>query len=90
MGHHSRRIKPNKLDLILPLIDYKKILGNYHSLQYDRDQSRANKSSAGSNHTTRSIITVVILILLLVVVCHHAEERGEGSGVFVVDRIVNI
>ena len=48
-GSHSRRTKPNKLKLILPLPDCKL---NYvhHSLKYDKEQSRANKSSAGSNH----------------------------------------
>ena len=51
MGQHSHRIKLRKLDSILPLIDYQ-IKSNYHSLQYDRDQSRANKSSTGSNHAT--------------------------------------
>ena len=37
------------MNLITPLPD-SQVHSNYHSLKYDRDQSRANKSSAGSNH----------------------------------------
>ena len=43
--------KPNKCNLIVALPDCQ-MKSNYHSLKYDRNQSRADKSSAGSNHTS--------------------------------------
>ena len=48
-GQHSRRTNPNKLDSLLLDCQINSI---YHSLQYDRKQSRSDKSSAGSNHTS--------------------------------------
>ena len=49
-GPCSRSTKPNKLHLISTLPDFKLMLV-HHLLKYDREQSRANKSSTGSNHT---------------------------------------
>ena len=51
LGLHSCQTKPNKLNLILPLLYYK-LNFIHHSLKYDREQSCADKSSAGSNHTS--------------------------------------
>ena len=51
IGSHSCQTKPNKLKLILPLSDCK-LNSVHHSLKYDREQSCADKSSAGSNHTS--------------------------------------
>lgn len=48
-GQNSSWTKPNKLDLILPLPDWK--LNFVHHLS-KYDQSRANKIYAGSNHTS--------------------------------------
>ena len=50
-GSHSYRTKPNKLNLLLPLPDFR-LHSVHHLIKYDRDQSRANKSSAGSNLTS--------------------------------------
>ena len=46
-----RSTKPNKLNLISPLPDFR-MNSIHHLLKYDREQSRANKSSPGSNHTS--------------------------------------
>ena len=47
----SRSTKPNKLNLISPLPDFR--LNSHHlMLKYDREQSRADKSSADSSHTS--------------------------------------
>ena len=46
---HSRRTKPNKLKLISPLPDFK-LNSVHHLVKYDRKQSRADKSSTGSDH----------------------------------------
>ena len=50
-GSRSCSMKPSNLDLILPLPDFR-LNSVHHLLKYDREQSRANKSSAGSNHTS--------------------------------------
>ena len=50
-GSRSRQTKPNKLNLLSPLPDFR-LHSVHHSVKYDRDQSRADKSSAGSNHTS--------------------------------------
>ena len=51
LGSHSCCKRPNKLKLILPLPDCK-FNSVHHSLKYDREQSCADKSSAGTNHTS--------------------------------------
>ena len=50
-GACSRSTKPNKLNLILPLPDFR-LNSIHHLLKYDKEQSRAGKSSTGSNHTS--------------------------------------
>ena len=50
---HSRSTKPNKLNLISPLPDFQ-LNSFHHLLKYDRVQSCADKSSAGSNHTSKN------------------------------------
>ena len=50
-GSRSRSTEPNKLNLISPLPDFR-LNSIHHILKYDREQSRANKSSAISNHTS--------------------------------------
>ena len=50
-GSRSRRTKPNKLNLLSPLPDFC-LHSVHHSVKFDRDQSCADKSSAGSNHTS--------------------------------------
>ena len=50
-GSRSRQHKPNKLNLLLPLPDFR-LHSVHHLLKYDREQSRADKSSAGSDHTS--------------------------------------
>ena len=47
----SRSTNPNKLNLISPLPDFQ-LNSLHHLLKYDMIQSRADKSSAGSNHTS--------------------------------------
>ena len=49
----SRSTKPNKLNLISPLPDFQ-LNSLHHLLTYDRVQSRADKSSAGNNHTSKN------------------------------------
>ena len=48
----SRSTKPNKLNLISPLPDFQ-LHSLHHLLKYDRVQSCADKSSAGSDHTSK-------------------------------------
>ena len=48
----SRSTKPNKLNLISPLPDFK-LNSSHHLFKYDHKQSRADKLSAGSNHTSK-------------------------------------
>ena len=48
----SHSTKPNKLNLISPLPDFK-LNSSHHLFIYDHQQSRADKSSAGSNHTSK-------------------------------------
>ena len=48
----SRSNKPNKLNLISLLPDFQ-LNSLHHLLKYDRVQSRADKSSAGSDHTSK-------------------------------------
>ena len=50
-GSHSRQTKPNKLNLLSPLPDFR-LHSVHHSVKYDRKQSGADKSSAGSDHTS--------------------------------------
>ena len=51
LGLHSCQTKPTKLNLISPLPDCK-LNSVHHSFKYDREQSRADKSSAGRNHAS--------------------------------------
>ena len=51
-GSRSRRTKPNKLNSLLSPLPDVRLHSVHHSVKYDRDQSRADKSSAGSNHTS--------------------------------------
>ena len=48
---HSQHTKPNKLNLLSPLPDFR-LYSVHHSVKYDREQSRADKSSASSDHTS--------------------------------------
>ena len=48
----SRSTKPNKMNLISPFPDFQ-LNSLHHSLKYDRVQSRADKSSTGSDHTSK-------------------------------------
>ena len=48
----SRSTKPNKLNLLSPLPDFQ-LNSLHHAFKYDRRQSRADKSSAGSDHTSK-------------------------------------
>ena len=48
----SRSTKPNKLNLISALPDFQ-LNSLHHLFKYDRVQSRADKSSAGSNHNSK-------------------------------------
>ena len=50
-GSCSRSTKPSKLNLISPLPEFR-LDSVHHLLKYDREQSRADKLSAGSNHTS--------------------------------------
>ena len=50
-GSYSRKTKPNKLKLISLLPDFRLNLV-HHLVKYDREQSHADKSSAGSDHTS--------------------------------------
>ena len=50
-GSCSCRTKPNKLNLIMSLPDVR-LHSIHHLVKYDRDQSCADKSSAGSNHSS--------------------------------------
>ena len=50
-GSYFQKTKPNKLKLILPLPDFR-LYSVHHLVKYDREQSCADKSSAGSNHTS--------------------------------------
>lgn len=51
LGPRSCQTKLNKLNLLLPIPDCQ-MNSIYYSLQYDRRQSRADKNSASSNHTS--------------------------------------
>ena len=48
----SRSTKPSKLNLVRPLPD-SQLNSLQHLFKYERRQSRADKSSAGSNHTSK-------------------------------------
>ena len=50
-GSRSRQHNPNKLNLLSPLPDFR-LHSVHHLLNYDREQSRADKFSAGSDHTS--------------------------------------
>ena len=50
-GSYSCRTKPNKLKSISPLPDFRLNLV-HHLVKYEREHSRADKSSAGSDHTS--------------------------------------
>ena len=50
-GSHSRRTKPDKLNFMSPLLNFR-LHSVHHSVKYDRGQSYADKSSTGSNHSS--------------------------------------
>ena len=54
MGQHSCHTRASNLDLIYPLPDYQ-MYYNSHSLQYDKNNTCSDKSSACNNYTTTKV-----------------------------------
>ena len=53
LGQTSCHVRHSKLNIITPLPD-SQVHSNYHSVKYERKESRSDKSSAGSNHDSKN------------------------------------
>ena len=78
---HSCQTKPSKLNLISPLPDCR-FNSVHHSLEYDREQSYAYKSSADSNHTSsKKHLIICCLNFTISTKQYTAKMKMKGRGV---------
>ena len=80
LGQYSCQTKPNKFYLILPPLDCQ-LNSFHHSSKCDRQQSRVDKSSAGSNHTPYKKHHDSCHLKFSICTRRYAAKMKKGRGV---------